>query len=181
MLRIVRQRSFLLVVDVHVKLAPAMFSREQALANISVLIRAARRLEVPLLISEHYRRGLGPTVPEIAALAPKDAIMEKIHFSCADEPACAARMAALERPQAVICGMEAHVCVMQTALGLKDAGYQPFVVNDATSSRRPESHATAMERVRQAGIPVVTTEMTVFEWLNRGDSPEFRELLPLVK
>lgn len=180
-MRLNAEQSLLLVVDIHVRLAPAVHGADRAIANAAILMKAARRLGVPVLVSEHYRQGLGPTVPEIAALAPEGAIMEKIHFSCADEPACAERMAAIGRPQVVIAGMEAHVCVMQTALGLKDASYQPFLVQDATGSRRHEDYAAAIERLRADGIPIVTTEMVVFEWLNRADTPEFRDLLALIK
>ncbi|MGH8752055.1 MAG: isochorismatase family protein [Burkholderiales bacterium] len=180
-MRINRRQSFLLVVDAHTKLAAAMSERERTLKNISILMKSAARLEVPVLISEHYKKGLGPTLPEIAALAPAAACMQKIHFACTDEAECMARMSALQRHQVVVSGMEAHICVLQTAMGLKQAGYQPYVVQDASTSRTPENHAAGMQRLRAAGIPVVTTEMVVFEWLERAATPEFSELLALIK
>ncbi len=176
-----RDRSALFVVDEQARLAPAMFSREQALANTAILLKAAARLGVPVIASEQYPKGLGPTVPEIAALLPAGAVVEKLHFSCASDPGILARVAGLGREQVVVAGMEAHVCVLQTALGLKERGYDVQVVADATSSRRPESHALAMERLRLAGIPVVNTEMVVFEWLERAGSAEFKELSALIK
>ena len=176
-----REKSLLLVVDEQVRLAPATFSREQAVANTQILLKAAARLEVPVLASEQYPKGLGPTVPEIAALLPPGSVAEKIHFSCASDPGIVARVEALGRRQVVVAGMEAHVCVLQTALGLKQRGYDVHVVADATSSRRPESHALAMERLRLAGIPVVNTEMVVFEWLAQAGTAEFRELSALIK
>ncbi len=176
-----RDHSALFVVDEQARLAPAMFSREQALANTAILIKAANRLGVPVLASEQYPKGLGPTVPEIAALLPPGALAEKIHFSCAADTGISARVNALGRNQIVVAGMEAHVCVLQTALGLKERGYDTLVVADATSSRRAESHALAMDRLRLAGIPVVNTEMVVFEWLGQAGTAEFRELSALIK
>lgn len=176
-----RNQSTLFVVDEQARLAPAISGREQALANTAVLIRAAKRLGVPVLASEQNPKGLGPTVPEIAELLPQGAVIEKVHFCAAAEEAVIARIAGLDRSQVVVAGMEAHVCVLQTALGLKERGYHPFVVADATASRRPESHALAMARLRLAGIPTVSTEMVVFEWLDRDGTPEFKEVLALIK
>jgi len=108
-------------------------------------------------------------------------VLEKIHFDAVSEPACTERFAALDRPQAVIAGTEAHVCVLQTALGLKQAGYEPYLVVDAVSSRNATDKAAAVGRLRDAGVSAVTTEMVLFEWLARGDTAEFRDLLPLIK
>ncbi len=108
-------------------------------------------------------------------------MLEKIQFDAVSEPACAERFAALDRPQAVIAGTEAHVCVLQTALGLKQAGYEPYLVVDAVSSRNATDKAAAVGRLRDAGVAAVTTEMVLFEWLARGDTAEFRDLLPLIK
>jgi nicotinamidase-related amidase len=176
-----RRESLLLVVDEQARLAPAIAGKEQVLANTAVLIKAATRLGVPVLAAELYPSGLGPTLPEIADLLARDAVMEKIHFSCAAEEEFIGRIARLGRSQVVLTGMEAHVCVLQTALGLKERGYHPFVVADATGSRRPESHALAMERLRLAGIAAVSTEMVVFEWLDRAGTPEFKEVSALIK
>lgn len=176
-----RDHSALFVVDEQSHLAPAMFSRDQAVANTAILLKAAARLGVPVLASEQYPKGLGTTVPQIAALLPPGSTAEKIHFSCAADPGITARVEALGRRQVVVAGMEAHVCVLQTALDLKERGYDVHVVADATSSRRPESHALAMDRLRLAGIPVVNTEMVVFEWLGQAGTAEFKELLALIK
>lgn len=169
------------MVDEQARLAPAISGRERALANTAVLIRAAKRLGVPVLASEQNPKGLGSTVPEIAELLPQGSVMAKSHFCAAAEETVIARMAGLARSQIVVAGMEAHVCVLQTALGLKERGYHPFVVADATASRHPESHELAMGRLRLAGIPIVSTEMVVFEWLGRDGTPEFKELLALIK
>jgi len=176
-----RHDSMLFVVDEQARLAAAMFSRDQTVANTRILLRAATRLGVPVIASEQYPKGLGPTVPEIASLLPQGSICEKLHFSCANDEGIAARVAKLGRSQVVVAGMEAHVCVLQTALGLKARGYEPFVVADATSSRRPESCALAMDRLRTAGVTIVSTEMVAFEWLEKAGTTEFKEILALIK
>lgn len=178
------ERAFLGVIDVQDRLAPAMATGEAAIGRCGILMRAATRLGVPVLVSEQYPKGLGRTVAALAALAAPEGVVEKIHFSCADEPAWSARLEALTqagRDQAVLCGMEAHVCVLQTALGLQEKGYRVAVAADAVSSRRAEDAGLALARMQQAGIAVVSTEMVVFEWLRRAGSAEFKELSALIK
>ncbi len=173
--------SVLLVIDVQEKLAPAVAEREAVIERVAILMRAARRLGVPVLASEHYPQGIGHLLPELGALAPEGAVFEKISFSCARELGFLPRLRELARSQVVVCGMEAHVCVMQSALSLIEAGFQVFVVEDAVGSRRHADRDAALDRLRRAGGTVVTSEMVVFEWLERGDAPAFKELLALIK
>jgi nicotinamidase-related amidase len=173
--------SCLLVIDIQARLLPAMTAPSQVADNAAVLIRAAKRLQVPVLASEQYPQGIGRTVPEIAALLPAGCVAEKVHFSCLGDQALAARFDAMGRRQAVLAGIEAHVCVLQTAEDLLAAGRQVFVVADATSSRSPANHQAALQRLAAAGARIVTTEMVVFEWLARAATPEFRELSALIK
>ncbi len=174
-------RSALVVVDVQERLAPAMTAGEAAIARCAVLMQAASRLAVPIVISEQYPKGLGPTVKALAALVPADARVAKLTFSCAGEPAFAARIAALKRGQFILCGMETHVCVLQTALGLAATGARIAVVEDAVASRRPSDTAAALRRLERAGVDVVTSEMVVFEWLGRAGTPEFKALSALIR
>ncbi len=180
-MRIGRDTSFLLIIDMQEKLVPAVEQPDRVVANAARLMSGAARLEVPILLTEHYPKGIGPIVPALRDLAPAGAVLEKIHFDAVSEPACAERFAALDRPQAVIAGTEAHVCVLQSALGLKQAGYEPYLVIDAVSSRNATDKAAPVARLRDAGVAAVTTEMVLFEWLARGDTAEFRDLLPLIK
>ena len=120
-------------------------------------------------------------MPEIAELAPAGAIIEEMHFSCVADGAFDERFQKLGRGQAVVAGMEAHVCVLQGAMDLLAKGFEVFVVADAASSRTPENAAAGVERLRAAGAAIVTTEMVVFEWMERADHPHFRELLALIK
>jgi Amidases related to nicotinamidase len=175
------KRSQFLLVDVQENLAPIMADGRSVYRGCGLLLRAAERLGIPLTVSEQYPKGLGPTVGELKALVPPEAIVEKIHFSCQSEPAVAQRIQGLGREQVVIAGIEAHVCVLQSALELKAAGYQVFVAGDACSSRAQANHQAALRRMEAAGIGVVSVEMAVFEWLHRAATPEFKELVALVK
>lgn len=169
-------KSCLLIVDVQEKLVPVVNDPEQLVANCAWLMGVASVLDVPMLISEQYPAGLGPTVAKLRTVAPAGAWMEKVHFSCTDAPACRARIEAAGRAQMVLAGIEAHVCVLQTALGLMPAGKEVFVVADAVSSRRPLDMEMAMGRMRAAGVQVVTKEMVLFEWAHQSATDQFRAL-----
>lgn len=170
--------SRLLMVDVQERLLPAMTDPDRVIANGAVLMRAARELGVPVTASEQYPKGLGPTV---AALRPETPALAKTEFSCLANPALAAEIDDPVRPQLVVFGMEAHVCVLQTVADARAAGRAVYVIADATASRRPESHALAMARMAALGAQVVTTEMVVFEWLGQAGTPAFRSLSALIR
>ncbi len=176
-----REQSLLLVVDIQEKLAPAILNADGVVANVAKLIQAAQKLSVPMLASEQYPKGLGRTVPALRNLLPSAAIFEKTHFSCFGEAGVAERLRQTQRQQIIVCGMEAHVCVLQTALELKAAGYTTMVVADAVSSRRQENHALGLARLRGAGVEIVTTEMVLFEWIGQAGTLEFKSLLALIK
>lgn len=173
--------SCLLVVDIQARLAPVMAEPEKTVANTALLLKAASRLDVPLLVSEQYPEGIGHTVPELTPLFPPDSVVEKMHFSCLGEDVYRRRLEGLGRPQAVVAGIEAHVCVLQTTEDLLSAGLDVFVVADATSSRNRRNHDAALERLRAAGARIVTTEMVVFEWLGRAGTAAFKDMIPLIK
>lgn len=175
------KRSSLLIVDVQQNLVPVMADPRAVLRGCTILLRAARRLEIPVLVSEQYPKGLGHTMGEVLAEAPEGAVVEKMHFSCAYEPAIMDRLGATGRQQVVVAGIEAHICVLQTALGLKAAGMEVFIVADACSSRDPANHRAAMDRLNANGVSVVTVEMALFEWLHCAGTDEFRELSRLIK
>jgi nicotinamidase-related amidase len=175
------ENSFLLIVDVQRRLAPATYDPEAAIKSCATLMRAARALNVPMLVSEQYPKGLGPTVDALAALAPNDATMDKVHFSCLADEAIRARIAGLERRQAVLAGMEAHVCVLQTALDLIEAGYAAAIVADAVTSRTPENKALGLARAAHRGAEIVSTEMVLFEWLRTAQHPAFKLVSASIK
>lgn len=175
------EKSCLLIVDVQKRLLSAMDSPRAVLSGCSLMMKAAGVLDVPIVVTEQYPEGLGPTVEPLAELAPEDAFFSKLHFSSARNPAIRGKLETLKPSQVIIGGIEAHVCVLQTAIGLQEAGYQCFVAADATSSRTAANHAVAMSRLRDAGVGIVTSEMIVFEWLEKAGTPQFKELSRLLK
>jgi isochorismate hydrolase len=136
---------------------------------------------VPVWVTEQYRKGLGSTVPELASAISGFAPLEKMAFSALGAEGLRQRFRDLNIQQAIICGIEAHVCVTQTCLELLDACVQPFVVADAVSSRNSEDCRIGLDRMRHAGAEMVSTEMVLFELLERAGTPEFKQILPLVK
>jgi nicotinamidase-related amidase len=178
-------RSQLLVVDLQERLVPAIDEGDRVLHNVNLLVRGAERLGVPVTVTEQYPKGLGPTVAPVRdALGSDAAILPKTTFSAAEDPAAAERISGLAgagRDQLVVCGVEAHVCVLQSALGFKRAGAEVFVVGDAVSSRSPHSVQAACARLLHAGCHWVTAEMALFEWMERAGTEAFRALSPLLK
>lgn len=183
-MRLRAERSVLVVVDVQAKLVPAIAERARVIARTGVLVRAAALLGIPVVVTEHYARGIGETVPELLALAPNAPRFQKLSFAATGEADFAASMQALRaggRDQVLLSGLEAHVCVMQTALGLIESGLEVAIAADAVASRAESSARLALERLRQAGAVIVDSEMAVFEWADRADNPAFRALLALIK
>ncbi len=171
----------LLVIDIQARLLPVMLDGARVMRQAGILLQAARRLAIPALITEQYPQGLGPTMPEVMAEAGDVPVLAKMHFSAASDPAIRSRIEAANRPQIVIAGIEAHVCVLQTALTLREAGRQVAVVVDAVSSRHADSVSVALQRLQAAGAELVTTEMCLFEWLGSAAHPDFKSLSRLIK
>ncbi len=180
-----RDKSQLLIVDVQEKLLPAMVDPERVVERCLRLVRAARTLGVPITYSEQYPKGLGPTAEALReALGAGGEIVPKVEFSCFKAEALRERLSDLRRdgrPQVVIGGIEAHVCVAQSAIDLEDQGFESFVVADAVASRAKTSRRLALARLFQSGVEVVDSEMVLFEWLGKAGTPEFKELQALIK
>ena len=180
-----RARSHLLVIDVQEKLAAHVADQEAVVANCTRLVRYARHLGVPVTMTEHYPKGLGPTVASLVAAAGNNAQrLEKIAFSSWKDDAIRARirgLAADGRDQIVIAGMEAHVCVAQTALDLLGPMRTVFLVADAVGSRQTVARDLAIARLRDAGAVIACQEMIAFEWLERGDAAEAKDIIAVVK
>jgi nicotinamidase-related amidase len=173
-----RDRTTLLVIDFQQRLMPAIHDASSVLANAGRLIEAAKKLGVPAIVTEQYPRGLGPTVPELAVDGmPK---LAKMDFDATRADGLF-ELLPKDRPDIVVAGCEAHVCVLQTVLGLIDAGHAVHVVRDAIGSRRTESREAAVERMRHHGAGIVTTEMALFEWLGTAADPHFREISVLIR
>ncbi|MGC1712839.1 MAG: hydrolase [Methyloceanibacter sp.] len=180
-----RDKSQLLIVDVQEKLLQAISGKDRVVDRCIRLVRAARTLDVPITVSEQYPQGLGPTADSIRdALANAALVADKVEFSCLRNEFLRERLHELRRqgrPQVVIAGIEAHVCVLQTAVDLEAQGFEAFVVADATGSRSKDSRKLALARLNKAGADVVDSEMVLFEWLERADTSAFKELKMLIK
>jgi len=172
------ETSVLLVVDVQARLMPAIAQGPAILANVRRLVACAALLDVPVLFTEQNPEGLGTTVDGLLPERGAE-VVHKMSFDAVRTPAFIERLP--QRPDVVLAGCEAHVCVLQTALGLIEAGRRVFVAADAVGSRREESKAVAIRRMERHGVEIVTTEMAVFEWLGSAEHPRFREALALVK
>lgn len=174
-----RAKSLLLLVDMQERLVPAMADAADLTARCGILLRAAYELGVPILASEQYPKGLGATIPSLAAFATRR--LEKTEFSAYANSAIKDELTRAGQKQIILAGVEAHVCVLQTGLELVAAGFHVFVVADAVASRRPESREVALHRVARAGATLITAEMALFEWLRSASAPEFRAISQLIR
>lgn len=173
----------LVVIDIQQKLLPPIFQKDQLVRNSQLLIRAAGILKIPAVISTQYAKGLGGTVPEIAALLPETEAIDKTLFSCFGSDAFCSLLKRLpgQRTTLLLCGMESHICVTQTALGALREGYLVHVASDAVSSRTEWNWKIGLERMRAAGAIISSTEMMIYELMRSSSSAAFKELLPHLK
>ena len=181
--RLSAEQCALVVIDVQEKLLPVMLNRPELVRNCRMLIRLATVLNIPVLLTAQYTRGLGATVPEIAELLPGVKPTEKLEFGClANEAFCnALHELPGRRTTLLLCGIESHVCVTQTALGALESGYMVHVASDAVSSRTEWNLRTGLERMKEAGCVISSTEMMVFELLQRGGTAAFKEMTQYIK
>lgn len=168
----------LLLIDLQQRLVPVIHDHEIVVARAVRLAEAARLLDVPVCATEQNPDGLGPTVPPLAAYP--QAVLSKTTFSATEDPGFPALLPAGTN-QIIVAGCEAHVCVLQTVLGLLDSGRRVVVAADAIGSRDPADRAAAIDRVRQHGAEIVTSEMVLFEWLRDAQHAKFREVQKLLK
>jgi nicotinamidase-related amidase len=173
----------LIVVDIQSKLLPPIWERERLLHNSQLLIRLAGILNIPAIVSTQYANGLGDTVPEISSLLPGVVPVDKTMFSCFGSDVFCSMLKRLpgQRTTVLLCGMETHICVMQTALGALREGYMVHVASDAVSSRTELNWKVGLDRMRSAGAVISSTEMMSYELLRSSGTPEFKELLPYLK
>lgn len=179
--RIVRSQAGLIVIDVQERLWPVMFEKERLLDNLRRLVQGAAILRLPVVVTEQYPKGIGRTLPALRAVLPPEPVLEKLTFSACGIPEFGRALQARGITLPILCGIEAHVCVCQTCLDLLDTGLRPFVVADAVSSRTAENWRLALDRMRAAGAVLVSTEMILFELLERAGTDEFKQVLALVK
>jgi nicotinamidase-related amidase len=173
----------LVVVDIQEKLLPPIFNKDELVKNSQLLIRSANVLEIPLIVTTQYSRGLGPVVPELASLLGSARPIDKLKFGCfaSNEFRSALKSLAGHRNTLLLCGMEAHICVMQTALGALNDGYLVHVATDAIGSRVRWNWDIGIDRMRSAGAVISTTEMMIYELLQSSGSAQFKQMLPFLK
>ena len=173
----------LVVIDIQEKLLPPIFQKEQLIKNSQLLIRLAGVLRMPVLISTQYAKGLGGTVPEIASLLSETEAIDKQMFSCFGSDVFCTMLKRLpgNRNTLLLCGMESHICVMQTALGALREGYLVHVASDAVGSRTEWNWKIGLDRMRAAGAVISSTEMMIYELMRSSGSAAFKELLPYLK
>lgn len=173
----------LIVIDIQEKLLPPIFRKEQLVRNAQLLIRLAGILKIPTLMSTQYPKGLGNTVPEIASLLPDVQPLEKVVFSCfgSDVFCSALKRVPGNRNTVLLCGMETHICVAQTALAALREGYLVHVAADAVSSRTELNWQIGLDRMRAAGAVISSTEMIIYEALGSSETAEFKDMLKHLK
>lgn len=169
--------SGLVLIDVQEKLTPHVLHADKLVTRCAWLMRLANALSLPILVSEQYPSGLGQTVPSLKACVTPYIPIEKVYFSCYRDNGFMAQWQQLNKKQMVIMGIETHVCVLQTAIDVKQStDCDVFVVVDAVSSRSDMDHRYGLKRMKQAGIELVTSEMVFFEWVRRAGTTEFKAL-----
>ncbi len=182
-MRLRREDSVLLVIDIQQRLAPHIAGHEDLIRRTTALMQAAALFGIPRLVTEHCPAQIGAVIEPLRSQFAPDEIFEKTAFGAADHPAFVDRVQRTQRRRIVMTGMEAHVCVLQTALGLQQEGFHVFIVADAIGSRqaRQVDRELALRRMEQAGCIPVTTETVLFEWTEQGTDARFRDVLALVK
>lgn len=176
------QQCSLVVVDIQEKLLPPIHEKERLVRNSQLLIRAAKILSLPVIVTTQYSRGLGQTIPEIASLLPDVTPLDKLEFGCFGNGQFCSTVAHLNgRNTLLLCGMETHICVLQTALGALVQGHRVHVAADAVGSRSELNWKLGLERMRDAGAVISSTEMMIYELLGKSGTPAFKEMLQYIK
>ena len=176
------QQCALVVVDIQEKLLPPIHENERLVRNSQLLIRAAKILSLPVIVTTQYSKGLGQTVAEIASLLPDVTPLDKLEFGCFGNGQFCSTVANLNgRNTLLLCGMETHICVLQTALGALAQGHRVHVAADAVGSRSELNWKLGLERMRDAGAVISSTEMMIYELLGKSGTPAFKEMLQYIK
>lgn len=180
-MRIIREETAAVVIDIQERLLPHIYQWEQVLQNCTRLIDGLQVLSVPLVVTQQYTKGLGPTDLVIVNKITEFSHIEKISFSCCGESTFKTRISALGKKFIILCGIETHVCVLQTCIDLLEEGYIPVVVEDCVSSRKPDDKTIAIERMRQEGARITTLESILFELTQYAGTETFKSVSKIVK
>jgi nicotinamidase-related amidase len=180
-MRIIREQSAGLVIDIQERLFPLIHNHDEMARNAGILISGLQSLNLPVLLTQQYTKGLGNSIPAIRQFFENQEHIEKVAFSCCDEPSFQDQLKALNRKFFIITGIETHVCVLQTAIDLLEGGLIPVVIEDCVSSRRENDKKYAIMRMRKEGAIVSTYESVLFELLRYSGTDDFRAISRLVK
>jgi nicotinamidase-related amidase len=180
-MRILKEEAAAVVIDIQERLLPHIYEGEIILSNTLKLISGLKILSVPLLITQQYTKGLGPTVPSIINLFPEIRHVEKVTFSCCGEPAFEKEIERLNKNIIILCGIETHVCVLQTCLDLLASGKRPVIVEDCVSSRKVNDKIVAIGRMRQEGAIITTFESLLFELTGLAGNDIFKSISAIVR
>lgn len=180
-MRINKEQTAGLIIDIQEKLTPHIYKHELISSNTTLLIRGLSVFDVPLILTQQYTRGLGETITSISEAIGNITPVEKISFSCCDEPVFMEKLGQLGRKNIIIAGIEAHVCILQTVLDLMDNAYLPVVVEDCISSRKKKDVKTAVERMRKEGAIISTYESILFELTRFAGNDVFKKISKIIK
>ena len=180
-MRILKDNTFALIIDIQEKLFPHIHENNRLLENTQKLVEGLKILNIPIKITEQYKRGLGDTLPEISALLQGCTFFEKKSFSCCDDSAIFENINADSRRTVILAGIEAHICVIQTAIDLLANGFCPVIVEDCVSSRKPDDKRISINRMLYAGITVTSYESLLFELCRYSGTDEFKAISKIVK
>ncbi len=177
------ENSFLLVIDVQERLFNVMHEKQRLCDNVSKLAAIAQTLSLPVICTEQYPKGLGHTIEPVADHLRQAGCLtvEKMSFSCMGEPGFKAQIEALKRKQAIICGIETHVCVYQTAVEMIENGFETAVAADAVASRTPDSIELGLRRMEKEGVKISSVEMIAFELMRTAEHEAFRQIAGIIK
>tara|TARA_B100001079_G_scaffold154736_1_gene132579 strand:- start:3184 stop:3726 length:543 start_codon:yes stop_codon:yes gene_type:complete len=180
-MRLSTETSLLIVIDVQEKIFATMYEQKRVKDNIIRMVEGAKTLKIPIIWTEQYSKGLGPTIPELRAALGGHTCYEKITFSCADDNQILKAVEKANPRDILLCGIEAHVCVYQTAADLIDRGNRVHLVSDAVMSRHKSNHEIALQRMEQIGVNITSVEMALFEFQGAAKGETFKPIAALIK
>lgn len=179
-MRILKEKTSAIIIDFQERLFPVIDEKEKIENNTQILIQGLNALEIPIIVTEQYKKGLGETIAPLSSLLKEATFVDKVTFSCCDEPIFMEKIDS-DKKFVILAGVEAHICLLQTAIDLKEKGYQPVVIEDCIGSRTPENKQVAITRLIQEGVLISSTESILFELCRAAGNDTFRTISKLIK
>jgi len=180
-MRILKENTVAVIIDVQEKLFPHMFEKEMLRKNLNILMQGINILGLPAILTEQYTKGLGPTIPSLREYVKEYSSVEKTAFSCCDESVFMSKLREMKVNFVILAGIEAHVCVLQTAIDLLQNGFLPVIIEDCTSSRKIKDKAIAIKRMAREGAIISSCESILFELLRFSGNEQFKAVSRLIK